>query len=95
MAFTFTRETAKKSEVQGSTRTVFGIVTADAGSGVVQTSAHGLKYIFAGSVTPRSAATGGFNVKFNAATAGAALNGSLNIASCAAGDDFAIILYGR
>jgi hypothetical protein len=96
MSFTYVREAAKKSEVQGSTRVSMGVVTADATSGVVQAASHGLNYIFGGSLTPKSAATGGFNVpSWNAATAGTALGGSVHITSCAIGDTFNVLLYGR
>ena len=97
MSFTFTRETAKKfGDAPGSVRKVYGVITADATSGVVQFASHGLKYIFGGCITPKSAATGGYNVQsFNAATAATALGGSVHIASCASGDDFFAMLEGR
>jgi hypothetical protein len=96
MSYTFTREGAKKGgDVQGSTRTIFGVVVADAASGVITKQALGMNYIFGGAITPKSVTTGGFKVVMNAATASAASNGFVNIGSCASGDEFYVYVQGR
>lgn len=96
MSFTFTREPAKKGgDVQGSTRTVWGVVVADAVSGVVTPGALGMKYIIGGAVVNKSATTAGYKVVWNAATASAALNGGVNIANVTSGDELYIQIYGR
>jgi hypothetical protein len=95
MSFTFTREAAKKTEVQGSSRVVWGIVVADATSGIISKQALGLNYIYGGAITPKTVTTGGFKAIFNATTASASSNGFVNIASCASGDEFYVYVNGR
>jgi hypothetical protein len=95
MSYTFTRDAGKKGgDVQGSTRAVFGVVVADASSGVITPGALGIKRIIGGAITPKSVTTGGFKTVFNAATASASSNGYVNIASCASGDEFYVYVNG-
>ena len=87
MANTFTADqTAGIFPVEGNMRTVDGVLTMTDGPGVV---ASGLQYIAGGSVTPKTAATGGFNAIYNNSA-----NGSLKINSCASGDTFNVSLRG-
>jgi len=92
MAASLVKTASKEVDVFGSARLIQGVFTLDATSGLVDT---GLDFIYGGSVTPASAATGGFNVKFNVATAGTASGGKLRVVSGASGDDFHAVVWGR
>jgi hypothetical protein len=96
MSYTFTRESTKKGgDVEGSLRTVWGVVVADAVSGIIAPGALGLKYIVGGAVVNKSATTAGYKVVWNAATASAATNGYVNIANVTSGDELYLQVYGR
>jgi hypothetical protein len=87
VANTFTADqTAGVFPVEGNMRAVDGVLTMTDGPGVV---ALGLEYISGGSITPKTAATGGFGVVFNSTS-----KGSLKINSCASGDTFNVSVRG-
>ena len=78
--------------VFGNKRQVALSCTADANSGVINTT---LADIHGFSVSRVSAATNGQNFKRNKNAAGTATPGSIMASSCANGEDFFIIAYGR
>ena len=87
MANTFSADqTVGVFPVEGSARTVDGILTMTDGPGVVAT---GLEYIAGGSVSPKTCVTGGYGVVFNTTS-----KGSLRIYSCASGDTFHVSVRG-
>jgi hypothetical protein len=78
--------------VVGNKRQVALSCTADANSGVIDTT---LSSIDGFSVSVVSAATNGQNFKRNIAADGSASPGKIMASSCANGEDFFIIAYGR
>ena len=77
--------------VFGNKRTIVGLVTTDAESGVVYP---GLGRIDAVSFAPVSMGTAGIKIKVNAVT-GTSAGSGINIAGAASGDDFYLTIYGR
>jgi hypothetical protein len=89
MAFTVTKG---QWSVFGDQRVWQGVITADATTGVVS---FGLGSLFHVQATPKSAASGDWNMSINALAAGTASAGDLAISSVASGDDFYVSVYGR
>lgn len=82
MAATFVVNTLRPNgDVVGSSRIKAGVITLDAISGSVS----GLIGVYHVGVTPKSVATGGFDVNFT--------NTSVTIGSAASGDDFSIMIW--
>lgn len=88
MAYTVTI----KKHSFGSERCHLVEIEADGASQAVPT---GLSYIDSLSLGCVSCATNGFSIKPNAGTASAVANGSILVASAAAGDRFFVQVYGR
>ncbi len=78
--------------VFGNLRSVAISAVADANSGVIVT---GLSVIYGMAVTPHSAATNGQNFKRNLNAASAAAQGSIMASSCANGEVFHIVAWGK
>lgn len=89
MAFTVT---VVKQSIMGNERVTLLNVTADAASGVIGTS---LGYIDAIAMGPISMATAGIKLKPNLNITSAPSNGNIFASSCAANDNFFVIVYGR
>ena len=86
MANTFTADNQiDKSTVFGNVRTVAGVLTMTDGPGGVDV---GLDSVFGGAITPRTAATGGFGIKYNT-------SGNVRVYSCASADTFNVFVFGR
>jgi hypothetical protein len=81
--------------VFGDRRAVFGTVTVAAlTSGAIQTP---LSIIQGGAVTPQSQASAVPTpyIQFNIGSSTTAINGSLHIGTCTAGDAFNVFLFGE
>lgn len=77
-----------KGTISGNMRQVMGVLTMTDGP-AASSVASGLKHIWGGSATPKSAATGGVGLTCNAN-----VNGDFKVMSCTSGDTFQVVLYG-
>jgi hypothetical protein len=89
MATTFT---VTKQTVYGDNRIILATVTMGDGAANIAT---GLNNIVGGSVTPKTATSGGFGVGFNLGTGNTAIVGTLSIRSCTSGDTFYAGIFGN